>query len=102
ARRAGPRDTTTFAGVFPLGVYWRSFKGGGWSGGLFPLAFFGENAGRSHGVVFPLYWHTAGAGDTTTVAAPLFYWHRDPRGAAGGVPLALTFWGERRGESYAV
>ncbi|MDB4980103.1 MAG: hypothetical protein JWM82_855 [Myxococcales bacterium] len=102
ARRDGPRDTTTFAGVFPLGVYWRSFKNGGWSGGLFPLAFFGENAGRSHGVVFPLFWRTAGAHDATTVAAPFVYWHHDPRGSAGGVPLALIFWGERAGESYAV
>jgi hypothetical protein len=101
-RRVGPRDTTTFVGVFPVGAYWRSFAGGGWSGGLFPLAFFGANAGRSHAVVFPFLWHTAGPDDATTVAAPFFYRHRDPRGHAGGIPLALTFWGARDGDSYAV
>jgi hypothetical protein len=102
-RRAGPRDTSTFVGVFPvLGVYWRGFVNGGWSGGLYPLAFFGSNAGRSHAVVFPLFWHTSGVDDTTTVAAPFVYWHRDRRGHAGGVPIALTFWGARDGRSYAI
>jgi hypothetical protein len=102
ARRDGPRDTTTFVGVFPVGAYWRSFKNGGWSGGLLPLAYFGNNAGRSHAVVFPLFWRTAGADDATTVAAPFYFGHHDPRGSASGVPVALTFWGSRDGESYAI
>jgi hypothetical protein len=96
--REGPRDTTTFIGPF----YWRSFTNGGGSGGLFPLAFFGSNAGRSHAIVAPLFWHWAGARDTTTVLAPFYYWQRDERGHAGGVPLLLTFWGARDGDSYAI
>jgi hypothetical protein len=103
ARRDGPRDTTTAVGALPvLWAYWRNFKGGGWSAGLFPFAFFGSNAGRSHAVVAPLFWHWAGARDSTTVVAPFFYWHRDDRGHAGGVPLLLTFFGARDGDSYAI
>jgi hypothetical protein len=102
ARRNGPRDTTTAVGLLPfVWAYWRDFKGGGWSGGLFPFAFFGNNAGRSHAMVALLFWRSAGAHDSTTVLAPLFYWHRDPRGTAGGVPALLTFWGGRDGDSYA-
>jgi hypothetical protein len=102
AHRSGPRDTTTAVGVFPLFAYWRDFKGGGWSAGLFPLAFFGENRGSSHGVVFPLFWRVSDAKSATTVFAPFVYWRRDEKGSSGGVPIALTFWGERAGESYAV
>jgi hypothetical protein len=103
ARRDGPRDTTTAVGALPvLWAYWRDFKDGGWSAGLFPLAFFGSNAGRSHAVVAPLFWHWASAHDSTTVLAPFFYWHRDDRGHAGGVPLLLTFFGARDGDSYAI
>jgi hypothetical protein len=103
ARRDGPRDTTTAVGALPLlWAYWRDFKDGGWSAGLFPLAFFGSNAGRSHAVIAPLFWHWAGAGDSTTVLAPFYYWHRDARGHAGGVPVLLAFWGARDGDSYAI
>jgi hypothetical protein len=101
ARRSGPRDTSTAVGVGPVFAYWRSFTGGGWSAGLFPLAFFGENRGRSHGVIFPLFWRVSDEKSATTVLAPLFYWHRDPHGTAGGVPVALTFWGKRDGDAYA-
>src|SRR5450432_3208596 len=75
AHRSGPRDSSTLVGVPPVWAYWRSFENGGWSGGLFPLAFFGSNAGRSHAVVAPLFWHWSSARATTTVVAPLFYWH---------------------------
>jgi hypothetical protein len=102
ARRSGPRDTTTAVGVFPVFAYWRNFKGGGWSAGLFPLAFFGENRGNAHGVIFPLFWRVSDKDSATTVVAPFVYWRRDPRGTSGGIPLVLTFWGERQGESYAV
>jgi hypothetical protein len=102
ARRDGPRDTTTILGVPPVWAYWRDFKNGGWSGGLFPLFFFGSNAGRSHAVVAPLFWHWDGAHDTTTVVAPLYYWHRDERGYAGGLPPLLTFFGAHDGDSYAI
>ncbi|HSZ83172.1 MAG TPA: hypothetical protein VLA14_12865 [Polyangia bacterium] len=102
ARRAGPRDTTTIVGVPPVWAYWRSFKNGGWSGGLFPIAYFGDNAGRSHAVVAPLFWRWAGANDSTTVVVPLFYWHRDPRGHAGGILPLLTFFGADKGDSYTV
>lgn len=101
AHRSGPRDNSTAVGVGPVFAYWRSFVGGGWSAGLFPLAFFGQNQGRSHGVVFPFFWRVADDKSATTVLAPLFYRHRDPGGTSGGVPVALTFWGERAGESYA-
>jgi hypothetical protein len=84
-----------------LWAYWRRFTGGGWSGGLFPIAFFGENQGRSYGVLAPLFWRWSGPQDATTLLAPFFYWHRDPQGTAGGVPLALTFWGSNAGASYA-
>jgi hypothetical protein len=103
ARRDGPRDTTTAVGVLPfVWAYWRDFKNGGWGAGIFPFAFFGQNAGRSHAVVAPLFWHWAGASDTTTVVAPLFYWHRDEHGHAGGAPPVLTFWGAHDGDSYAI
>lgn len=100
-RRSGPRDTTTAVGVPGAWFYWRSFTGGGWSGGLFPWAYFGSNAGRSHAVVFPLLWHFANERSSTTVLAPLYYWHRDPHGYAGGLPPLLTFFGRQDGESYA-
>jgi hypothetical protein len=102
AQRSGPRDSTTIVGVPPVWAYWRSFEAGGWSGGLFPLAFFGSNAGRSHAVIAPLFWHWAGPWDTTTVLAPLFYWHRDEHGHAGGLPPLLTFFGAHEGDSYAI
>jgi hypothetical protein len=101
-RRNGPRDSSTVVGVPPVYAYWRSFTNGGYSAGLFPLVFFGSNGGRSHAVVAPLLWHWADARETTTVVAPFFYWHRDPRGHAGGVPLLLTFFGARDGDSYAI
>ncbi len=97
AHRSGPRDTSTIVGP----VYWRHFTNGGWSGGLFPIAYFGENAGGNHAVVFPLFWHLAEAGSSTTVLFPLFYRHRDPHGSDTAVtPLFYT--GEHAGESYAV
>src|SRR4029077_4283422 len=94
AHRRGPRDESTFAGVFPVfGLYWRKFTGGGWSAGLFPLAYFGNYGEGEHGVVFPLYWHFATKTERTTVVAPLYYWHKDPRGHAGGILPFLTFFG---------
>jgi hypothetical protein len=102
AHRRGPRDETTFIGPFPvLGYYWRKYTGGGWSAGLFPLAYFGETANGQHGVVFPVYWHLASATETTTVLAPIFYWHRDTRSHAGGVIPFLTFFGATHDDSYA-
>jgi hypothetical protein len=98
AHRSGPRDRSTFL----LGAYWRSFTGGGWSGGFFPLAFFADNGGRSHQVIFPLFWRFAAGGASTTVAVPLFYWQRDRHGYNGSVLPLLTFLGDRDGESYAV
>ena len=82
-------------------VYWRHFTNGGWSGGLFPIAYFGQNAGRGHGVVFPLYWHFASERSSTTVLFPLYYAHQDPHGSDGAV-TPLFFYGHHDGESYAV
>jgi hypothetical protein len=98
-RRSGPRDTTTFVG--PL--YWRSFKNGGWSGGLFPIAWFGSNAERTHAVVFPVYWHytNARAESATTAVFPLFSWHRDRHGYSAAF-LPLLFIGKKDGDSWAV
>ena len=87
--RSGPRDDTTVVGP----VYWRSFKNGGWGAGLLPIAYFGQNAGRSHGVVFPLFWRVADARAATTVLFPLFYWRSQPRGYAGGILPLLLFFG---------
>ena len=86
-RRSGPRDTTTFVGP----VFWRSFTDGGWSGGLFPLAYFGANAERRHAVVFPLLWQysNARAQSGTIAVAPLFYWHRDRARVQRGLPAAV-------------
>jgi hypothetical protein len=97
AHRSGPHDSTTIAGPF----YWRRFTNGGWGGGLWPIAFFGDNAGRSHAVVFPLFWRFAGARSSTTVLLPVFYWHRDPRGYDSFWP-PLLFVGNHDGESYAI
>jgi hypothetical protein len=100
ARRDGPRDTTTIVGA-GLWAYWRSFKNGGWSAGLFPVAFFGANAGHTHAVVVPLLGHWSGPHESTTVT-PLFYRHHDERGEAAGIPPLLTFFGQRDGDSYAI
>jgi hypothetical protein len=94
--RSGPRDSTTIATL----LYWRSFVNGGWSAGLLPLAFFGSNAGRGHGVVFPLFWHFRAGDSSTTVLFPL-YRHRDKHGYAFGA-IPLLFLGSHDGESYAV
>jgi hypothetical protein len=99
ARRSGPRDTSTILLTF----YWRSFTNGGWSAGLFPIAFAGKNAEREHAVLFPLFWHFADAraSTSTTLAIPLFYWHRDEHGYASAW-LPLLFVGRHDGDSYAV
>jgi hypothetical protein len=97
-RRSGPRDTTTLVGPF----YWRSFTNGGWSGGLFPIAYFGDNAGRGHGVVFPLFWRFSTETTSTTVMLPLYYRQHDPHGAATGIVPLLLFTGHHDGDSYAV
>jgi hypothetical protein len=98
AHRSGPRDDTTFLGP----IYWRSFKNGGWGGGLFPIAYFGQNAGSGHAVVFPLFWHFASERQATTVIVPLAYWHSDAGGHDVGVPPLLLFFGRHGAESYAV
>ncbi|HET6282830.1 MAG TPA: EB domain-containing protein [Polyangia bacterium] len=102
AHRAGPRDTSTFVGVFPLWFYKRSFPNDGWAAGLFPLAFFGQRDEGSHAVVFPLYWRFGDGRTTTTVGAPLFYTRADPRGRNSAIFPLLTFFGNRDGEHYTV
>jgi hypothetical protein len=96
--RAGPRDDTTIVTLF----FWRRYKPSGWSAGLFPLLFFGNNEGKSHAVVFPLFWHFASEHETTTTLAPVFYWHRDDKGYAFGSVIPLLFMGSDRGDSYAI
>ncbi len=94
--RSGPRDDTTVV----LTVFWRTYKPGGWSAGLFPLLFFGNKPSGRHAVVFPLFWHLASETESTTTLVPLFYWHRDRDGYAFGTPL--LFLGNDRGDSYAI
>jgi hypothetical protein len=107
ARRSGPDETSTFAGVFPVGIYARSFTGSdgggaGWGGGLFPLAFFGRRGDRSHAIVFPLFWRFTGTNRSTTVAAPIFYHHADRHGTATGILPLLTFFGQNDDDRYAI
>jgi hypothetical protein len=96
--RSGPRDDTTVVTLF----FWRSYKPSGWSAGLVPLLFFGKNQGKTHAVVFPLFWHFGSEQETTTALAPVFYWHRDKQGYAMGSVIPLLFMGSDRGDSYAI
>jgi hypothetical protein len=96
--RSGPRDDTTIVTLF----FWRRYKPSGWSAGLFPLLFFGNNQGKSHAVVFPLFWHLASEQESTTTLVPVFYWHRDRKGYALGSVIPLLFMGSQGGESYAI
>ncbi len=104
--RSGPAESSWFAGL-GLWPYHRTFTGQaggdpGWSAGAFPLAFFGERGASGHGVVFPLFWHFAGADKATTVLFPIFYRHRDRHETSTGM-LPLVFWGhDDRGASYVV
>ncbi|HEV3033046.1 MAG TPA: hypothetical protein VG319_15480, partial [Polyangia bacterium] len=102
ARRSGPRDTTTAVGIFPLLFYGRHFKNGGWSGGIFPFAFFGDNGGRRYDVVFPLFWHFAEAEKSTSFAFPLFYERTDSHGFDRVVFPLLSAEGQHDGDSYDV
>jgi hypothetical protein len=95
-RRSNPRETMTAAGVFPLWVYYRGFTDGGYSTGLFPLAFFGSKPERGHGVVFPLFWHFRDERSTATLALPFFYRFADKLTTNIGVPPLLYFYSQSR------
>src|SRR3569832_1395392 len=100
--REAPHDTLTAAGVFPLWGYHRSFTDGGWSDGLFPLAFFGSRPIGGHAVVFPLFWHLWDAKGTATALFPLFFARSNRHGYdVAALPL-LTFFGRRDRTSYQV
>lgn len=100
--REAPHDTLTAAGIFPLWGYHRSFTDGGWSAGLFPLAFFGRRPTGGHAVLFPLFWHLSDAKGSTTVLFPLFWARSNPHGYnVAALPL-LTFFGRRDATSYQV
>jgi hypothetical protein len=102
AHRSGPQDQSTYFGVFPLWGYRRSFTGGGWSAGLFPLAFFGHQGESRHAVLFPLLWHVKTASSSTTLAIPFFYHHADRHGSASGIFPFLTFFGGQDGDRYTI
>jgi len=104
ARREGPDDTSTFVGVFPLGPYWRSFRSGGWAGGLSPFLFLSQKPDARHVVVFPVFWWTRSPGRSFTALLPLFFDHDRPdKGqGVGGIPPLLVFWGHDRRGSWAV
>ena len=97
AHRSGPRDSSTLVGPF----YWRSFTNGGWGAGLFPIAYFGSNAGRAHAVVFPLFWHFSNERSSTTALFPLFYRHSDANGSDTAI-TPLFYLGQHGGERTAV
>ncbi len=101
-RRSGPDETLTAAGVFPLWGYYRSYRDGGWGGGLFPVAFFGQRADRGHGVLFPLLWHFRDRRGTATVAAPFFFHFEERAKVSGGVPPLLYFYGRQGEDSYHI
>jgi hypothetical protein len=101
-RRVGPRDTTTAFGIFPLWFYSRRFTNGGWSGGIFPFAFFGENGGRRHDVILPFWWHVEDAQTSTSFMFPVAYERKDPRGYDRVIFPLLAAQGERDGDSYDV
>jgi hypothetical protein len=96
-RRSGPEETLTAAGLFPLWGYYRNYREGGWSGGLFPLAFFGSRADKGHGVLFPLLWHFRNPRSTTTLAIPFYFRMADRRSTVAAIPPLLYFYG-REGE----
>jgi len=102
--RSTTRDNLIAGGVFPLWFYHRTFTDstGGWSGGLFPLAFFGHRGDASHAVLFPLFWHFASAKGSTTALFPVFFKTGDARGYDAGVLPLLTFFGRRDRTSYQV
>jgi hypothetical protein len=105
ARRSGPTETSTYAGVFPLWAFKRSFHDGpenGWSAGLFPLGFFGRRGESSHAVVFPLFWRFKNAGAVTTVALPLYYHHADRDASSTGIFPLLAFFGHDGDSHYAI
>ena len=103
--REAPHDTLTALGVFPLWGYYRKFTDrpdGGWSAGLFPLAFFGHRPTGGHAVLFPLFWHLSSATGSTTALFPLFFARSNPHGYdVAALPL-LTFFGRRDARSYQV
>jgi len=100
--REAPHDTLTAAGLFPLWGYHRSFTDGGWSAGLFPLAFFGRRPIGGHAVLFPLFWHLSDAKGSTTALFPLFFARTSAHGYdVAALPL-LTFFGRRDATSYQV
>lgn len=101
-RRSSPEEKLTAVGVFPLLAYYRSFTGGGASGGLFPLAFFGSHKGRSHAVVFPLFWRLHSDDSSSIALLPFFYHASDRLSSSTAIFPLLYFAGQKQGESYHV
>lgn len=98
-RRSSPDESLTAAGVFPAWFYYRRYHqgGGGYSFGLFPLAFFGSKPEKGHGVLFPLLWHFRNPSGTTTLAIPFFFRVADRHKTTAAIPPLLYFYG-REGE----
>ena len=94
-RRNSPDETLTAGGLglYPYFGRYSQSVGGGWSGGVFPLAFFGSRPERGHAVVFPLLWHFRNRDRTTTVAAPFFLRFADKRATTAAIPPLLYFYG---------
>ncbi|MGD0837217.1 MAG: hypothetical protein ABSB49_11310 [Polyangia bacterium] len=99
-RRSSPGEKLTAAGIFPLWIYHRSFTDGGTSGGIFPLAFFGSRKGRSHAIVFPVFWRWHSQEDTTLALLPFFYRSDSRLGSSTGIIPLLYFAGDHQGQSY--
>ena len=94
--RSGPRDDTTVV----LRSTGARYKPSGWSAGLFPLLFFGNNRAAATPSCSRCSGTSRPSTASTTALVPLFYWHRDRDGYAFGTPL--LFLGNDRGDSYAI
>ena len=102
--RSGPQGSATYGGLFPVWFFHRELADGGWSSGVFPLAFFGKKGDASHQVVFPLFWRFADNKGTTTALLPLFWSTSDKTSRQTAILPALTFWGsnDTDGRSYQI
>jgi hypothetical protein len=100
-RRKSPDDTTTAAGVFPLWVYYRSFRDG-WSAGFMPLFYFGKRADKQHALILPLFYHLKDRRSSATVAFPFYYRFTDQHHTSAGVPPLLYFHGRDHESTYHV
>jgi hypothetical protein len=83
--------------LFP---FYYSRSNSGWSGGAFPLAFFGANDKGRHAVLLPILWHDKRGAKSTTVVGPGYY-HANKKGWYAGL-APLFFFGNQQGDRHHV